>query len=390
MDTDLTPAALDCARTAFGDVSIVATTALRTRPGRSVGRLTLMTGAGARSVIAKTARARERTALELLTSANVPGVPGLLAACDDPALVLMEDAGAGPSVADRMLGGDPDEATAAVQRWAEAIGRVQAATLRMGPAFRDRCAALAAAEQPGQPPDAYSGRLGPERAVGWKVAVTDPASDEVIADAFDGLRDGLAPLGVTAGPDVLTGLRAIADRLRADPATRHGPGALTPGDACPDNNAETPDGLVLLDFETAGFRHIAWDAAYLTVPWPTCWCSWRMPEAVQEAALARWRATVKPALGPAVTATLDGAIRDATVAWALITAAWFLRAAHRSQPLGPGGRLRPGSRELVQHRLGVAAAADPDGVLGRVAASALPAIRAAWGDRPLRLSRAWR
>lgn len=150
-----------------------------------------------------------------------------------------------------------------------------------------------------------------------------------------------------------------AGRLRADPADGHGPGALTPGDACPDNNAETPGGLVLLDFETAGFRHIAWDAAYLTVPWPTCWCSWRLPAAVQAAALARWRATVEPALGPAVAAALDDAIRDATVGWALITAAWFLRAAHRNQPLGPGGRLRPGSRELVQHRLGVAAAADP-------------------------------
>ncbi len=79
-----------------------------------------------------------------------------------------------------------------------------------------------------------------------------------------------------------------------------GPGALTPGDACPDNNIETPDGLVLIDFEVADFRHVAWDAAYLTEPWPTCWCSWRLPSEVTDEAVARWRATIEPALAPHV------------------------------------------------------------------------------------------
>jgi hypothetical protein len=390
VDADLTRAALDCARTAFGDVDMIATATLRDQPGWSVERLTLRTGAGVRSVIAKTARARERAALEVLTDASIPAVPRLLAASDDPALVLMADAGTGASVADRLFGHDPDEAAAAVQRWAEAVARIQAATLRMGTAFRDRLAALAPTLQPEDGPDVYRNRLGPERAVSWKAAGTRPASDEVIADAFDGLRDGVAPLGVTAGQDVLVELRATACRLRADPAAKQGPGALTPGDACPDNNVETPDGLMLIDFEGAGFRHVAWDAAYLTVPWPTCWCSWRMPDAVQASALACWRAAIEPELAPAVAATLDDAIRDATVAWALITTAWFLGAAHRNQALGPGGSLRPGPRELIQHRLGVAAATDPDGVLGRLAARALDATRAAWGDRPLLLGPVWR
>ena len=100
LDTELTQAALDCARAAFGRVSIVATATLRNRPGWSV-ELALVTSAGARSVIAKTARARERAALEVITDANVPAVPRLLAACDDPALVLIEDAGPGASVAVR-------------------------------------------------------------------------------------------------------------------------------------------------------------------------------------------------------------------------------------------------------------------------------------------------
>ena len=106
--------------------------------------------------------------------------------------------------------------------------------------------------------------------------------------------------------------------------------------------------------------------------------------------LAQWRATIEPELRPAIAAGLDDAIRDATIAWALVTAAWFLGAAHRDRPLGPGGSLRPGPHELIQHRLGVAAAADPDGVLGALAARALDATRAAWGDRPLLLGAVWR
>jgi len=80
----------------------------------------------------------------------------------------------------------------------------------------------------------------------------------VIADAFGGLRDGRAPLGVTAGPDALAELRAIAGRLRADSAGLHGPGALTPGDTCPDNNVETPElwtwPSIAMYLEMAGWR----------------------------------------------------------------------------------------------------------------------------------------
>ncbi len=390
MTTDLTAAALQCARTVFGEVRIVATTRLRNRRGWSVQRLALVTDAGPRSVIAKTATVRERAALEVLSRADVPGVPRLLAACDDPALVLMQDAGTGASVAERLLGDGPDMAAAAVGGWAGTLARVQVATLGMGTDFRDRVTALAAVVKQNEGRDAYRARFAPERTVGWKTTVARPGSDEVIADSFDGLRDGLATLGVTVDLDVLAELRAAAGRLRVDPAAVQGPGALTPCDACPDNNVETPDGLVLIDFESAEFRHVAWDAAYLTVPWPSCWCSWRMPDAVSASALAQWRATIEPELGPAVAAGLDDAIRDATIAWALVTAAWFLGAAHRDRPLGPGGSLRPGPRELIQHRLGVAAAADPDGVLGALAARALDAARAAWGDRPLLLGAVWR
>jgi hypothetical protein len=400
MGTNLSEAALDCARTAFGEVRVVATTELRDRRDWWVKRLELLTDAGPRSVIAKPARPRERAALEVLTAAKIPAVPRLLAVSENTPVVVMEDLGTSPSVADRLLGDDPDAAAAAVVRWAEAVARLQGATLQLGTAFWSRLDAQAE-----MTPDAGSGavrrrlglaarRRGEAQRARWKETVNGPASDRAISRTVDGLRDGLRPLGVDVsadvGAEVRAELRAIAGRLDVDPATGHGPGAMTPCDTCPDNNVETPDGLVLIDYEGASFRHVAWDAAYLTVPWPSCWCSWRMPEAVREAALNRWRATIEPELAPSVAGTLDEAIRDATVAWTVITAAWFFRAAHRDRPLGRGGELRPGPRELIQHRLGVAAASDPDGPLGRLAAAALDATRGAWGDRPLLLARAWR
>ncbi|HEY1916323.1 MAG TPA: hypothetical protein VGH27_12185 [Streptosporangiaceae bacterium] len=390
MDASLTDAALRCARDRLGDVTLVRAEAMRDRPGWLVARLTLRTEDGERCVIAKTALPRERAALEVLAGARVPGVPRLLGACDDPALILMEDAGQGPTVAGHLMGGDPGRAAAAVADWAEALARVQAATLGRGAEFAARLDALTATAVPAMAPDVYRARFGTERAVPWKSAVTRPGSAEVSTDTYLGLRDGLAGLGVSVLPEALDGLRALAGKLRADPAGLAGPGALSPGDGCPDNNAETPGGLVLIDFEGADFRHVAWDAAYLTVPWPSCWCSWRMPEPVAAAALDRWRAVLEPALAPGVAASLADAVRAATVVWSLVTVAWFLDAAAADRPLGPGGAQRPGSRELVQHRLGVAADAGAGTVLGDLAARALAAARAAWGPRPLDLARAWR
>jgi Phosphotransferase enzyme family len=56
-----------------------------------------------------------------------------------------------------------------------------------------------------------------------------------------------------------------------------GPSALTLADACPDNSIRTTRGYLLIDFEEAEWRPVAWDVAYLTVPWPSCWCCFTLP-----------------------------------------------------------------------------------------------------------------
>ena len=344
----------------------------------TVARLVLITDVGARSVVVKTAKTsgvRERAALEVLRDLGVPGVPVLLGTHDDPPMLVLEDLGSAGSLADRLLGTDPEAAAEGVYGWAEAIGRLQAATLGAGPALWQRLAAASTAA---------AGDVFDPFALGTHIDTMSAMVD----DAITRLTEHLPKLGVSLGSDAADEMRALDATLRVDVDALDGPGALTPGDACPDNNIETPDGLVLIDFEVADFRHVAWDAAYLTEPWPTCWCSWRLPSEVTAEGVARWRATIEPALAPRVIEHLDDAVRAATVLWTLITAGWQLGAAIDGTGIDSGPR--PALRLLVQHRLGVAAANLPDGELRRLVLAARAATVTAWGEQPLPLAPAWR
>ena len=111
---------------------------------------------------------------------------------------------------------------------------------------------------------------------------------------------GSTPASPAASDQATTDWAAHAEALGIDrPSGRRRPGrpcsptaehhALSPADVCPDNNLLLPDGCRLIDFEWAEVRHPAWDAAYLAVPWPTCWCSWRIPDASAERALDAYR-----------------------------------------------------------------------------------------------------
>ena len=88
--------------------------------------------------------------------------------------------------------------------------------------------------------------------------------------------DLLPRLDVIPSASALAEIRHLQDGFGGDDRCW----ALTPGDTCPDNNVLTEAGVVLFDFEAAAIRHLAWDAAYLRVPWPSCWCAWRLPEDV--------------------------------------------------------------------------------------------------------------
>ncbi len=322
---------------------------------------------------------REEAALRLLTRRGAPGVVPLLGVGDPAAglpVLVLADLGAAPTLADALLGDDAAAATDALVRWASAVGRLQASTSDAGETY---AAALAEASPLG-PPAADSTR-------------------EALADAVVALRRELPRLGVELTGAAADELRGIGEHL----ARTGTPRGLVPGDTCPDNavlvggdDAGAPEGIRLLDLEGAEHRHVVWEAAYLLLPWPSCWCSWRLPGPAVDAALAAWRAAVTPAVPPGcsdveLSADLDAAV----VAWTAVSAGWFLPAALGDDP-GPTDTAKEGlvprRRALLQHRTRVAAerAGTAWPALAGWAEQLHAAAVDAWGDRPLDVAPAYR
>jgi hypothetical protein len=268
---------------------------------------------------------RETAALASLP----PGlpVPRMLAEQARPPLLLLNDIGTGPSVADALLSRDPSAATRAVSDWAAAIGTLHAATLGDPGAFTAELRRRADGEP--QPVDPTSGLL------------TDALASLDSRTPLTGLR---LPAGFRDE------LAELLERL-TDP----GRSALSPADACPDNNVRDDSGaLTLVDFEGAAFRHVAWDVSYLTVPWPSCWCCWRLPAEVASEAIDRYRATVRPVLPWADGDGFRPAVDRAAVGWAVITTAWFLARAIDGDPPMTEGDAAPRRRAFLLHRLELA------------------------------------
>jgi hypothetical protein len=162
--------------------------------------------------------------------------------------------------------------------------------------------------------------------------------------------------------------------------------ALSPADACPDNNLLLADGCRLIDFEWAEVRHPAWDAAYLAVPWPTCWCSWRIPEASAQRALDAYREASSEGIPYVATDAFVADVETARVSWALVSLSWSL--AHGLRQESTPSPLGPATRPRMQHRLGLVAESGTSAA--RFAAEVLEATRSRWGDLALPLAPAYR
>ena len=65
--------------------------------------------------------------------------------------------------------------------------------------------------------------------------------------------------------------------------------AFSPTDCCPDNHALRGERVVFFDCEGARMRHALLDAAYLLAPFPTCWCTSKLPEGLPERLIAAYR-----------------------------------------------------------------------------------------------------
>jgi hypothetical protein len=98
-----------------------------------------------------------------------------------------------------------------------------------------------------------------------------------------------------------------------------GASGLVAGDTCPDNALYADGQLTLIDFEAAAHRHVAWQAAYLLVPLPTCWCSWALPDQVAQRALAQWRQSGARAISAVAAAFLADDLARAVIAWTFVS-----------------------------------------------------------------------
>jgi hypothetical protein len=314
--------------------------------------------AGARDLIVKQFTGagegwvRETAALSVLPP-TAP-TPRLVAEAAVPPVVVMSDVGTGPSVADALLGTDPEAAEQAVLAWARALATLHRTTTGARDAFRSAVAARAGA---------------------WPVAESTVEAD--LDESAGVLAARCADLDVDLPRGALDELRGLAARLGGD-----GPAALTPADACPDNNIRVGERLMLLDFESAQWRHLAWDLAYLRVPWPSCWCAWRLPDTLADAALRAYREVAGlPHLdGAGFAADLDAA----EAGWAFITTSWFLsRALADDPPMTGPDRPGPNRRALILHRLSRVAEAGTLPALATLAGRLHRSLTGRWGAVPL-------
>jgi hypothetical protein len=255
-------------------------------------------------------------------------------------LVVMSDLGGGRSLADVLLTGSAMEARTALLDWAAACGRLSVVTNACRSAFD----AVTARYLAGRPDERHLAGL-PGR---------------VLAAA-----ESAARIAVSAPEGLAAELAEVADAATAD---RYA--AFSPGDICPDNNLLTSPGVKFVDFEEAGFHPVFLDAAYITMPFSTCWCVFRFPPELSAEAEAAYREQVS-AVWPdlADDAVWQPGMRRAVAAWTMSSTSWLLRRSLAADVPMNSERPSPHTRQLMRYRW--------QSLLGELeAAGDLPAIAA--------------
>ena len=202
----------------------------------------------------------ELAALEYLNAMPVPVAPRLLGADAEAGILLLEDLRGGASLADSLLAGGRSRVQADLIAYAQALGSLHAWSMGH-PGELD---GLLVRHAPGQP-----------AVTGWLDAI-QRGTEPFLAAA--------AALGVTVGgvADEIGQLRVMLSEA--------GYRGLVHGDACPDNVHIIDGACRIFDFETSGLGPVAFDAAYLLAPFPSCWCFASLPAEIAGPAVAAYRA----------------------------------------------------------------------------------------------------
>jgi hypothetical protein len=251
------------------------------RARSSIHRLSLSGGA-VQHVILKRSKRTERedladdvqdfcnewAALQLLSTVSGQSVaPRFYGGDLEQRLLLMEDLGAAPSLADRLLAPDRAEAEAACLAYARCLGRLHAATTVKETAYLDMLRSITGKESPDP----------------WR---------ERVQRIFSHLPASVASAGVELDAACVSEVQALGDSLSPKGSAL----VLTHGDPCPDNALLVDGEMRLIDFEFAGLRPPLVDGAYGRVPFPTCWCVNRLPQNLVSAMEASYRGELRQAL----------------------------------------------------------------------------------------------
>lgn len=258
--------------------------------------------------------ARSRFVREVAGLRSFASAPDLLAVDDDAHLLVMSDLGTWPTLADLLLGADRDAAWEGAVSWARALGELLGASRERLPAFAETVARV---------------DTGPD----W--------------DAVGAVRDGLGKIAALLGEepgaqDEIAQMAPLFERSDMD--------VVSPTDTCPDNALLTPDGWRFLDLEGATVHHSAIDAAYMLLPFASCWCVYEPPAVLTATLLETFTAElarfVPEVDGPVWRREVDLACG----AWILASTTWLLDGAVADRPrVGPEGR-SPSFRQLVAQR----------------------------------------
>jgi hypothetical protein len=261
--------------------------------------------------------------------------PELFAHGADSRMVVLEDLGGAPTLADKLLGDDARGAERALLSWSRSLGRLHATTAGREADF-----------------DALERRLTPPE-----------RKDPLAVDGVAALAELPALLEAELGIPTPAGAIEHSRRSRLLMETgRHR--AFSPSDSCPDNNLITSRGVRFLDFEGGCVRNAILDAAYLRVPFPSCWCPFALPAGMTDAMLAGWRAEVRvvwPDLDD--DSVLLPRLLDAQLFWVWLTTWQFFSRPEAAQSHSSSlADTPPDTVVLIERWLHLAEAAEAAGV----------------------------
>ncbi|MFC6576829.1 hypothetical protein [Planomonospora parontospora] len=285
--------------------------------------------------------------------------PELLGVDASVPLLVMADLGSAPTLADVLLGDDPEAAVEGLLAWARGLGRLAAGSVHR----RADLARLRA-------------RYGGVGENGENAASGD--EERWIAQRITALLALLAEAGIMTPEGLAEELAEIETTIWDEYPV------FTPGDTCPDNNLITPEGLRLIDFEAACFQSVFLTAAYCRMPFSTCWCAFRLPAGVAEKIEQAFRLEVVAAY-PALAeeAVWQAGIRRAVAAWTVNTTVWLLPRTAEDGPLHRTRRPVPTRRQLLLHRWEAASALEEFPALTRTMRRLLREVTGNWETPPL-------